>query len=131
MSVDAVRVIDTRGSGPVTGGEVLSVPLSAPSGAVGAVLNVTAVGPDGSSAVGRGVSNDSALGFATVFPCEQPLPNASNLNYRTDEAVPNAVITGIGANGQVCVCVGDHGSARGCDGVVHRRVHAGRSDTAA
>jgi hypothetical protein len=61
-----------------------------PANAAAVVLNVTAVGP-------------AADGFATVFPCGEAIPVASNLNYQTSEDIPNAVIAKIGANGKVCI----------------------------
>jgi hypothetical protein len=55
-----------------------------------AVVNVTATGPSGS-------------GFLTVYPCGQPRPNASNVNFVAGRTVPNLVIATIGAAGQVCI----------------------------
>ena len=59
------------------------------STAAAAVLNVTVVDAAGP-------------GFVTVFPCGQPQPTASNLNYVAGQTVPNMVITAIGAGGKVC-----------------------------
>lgn len=70
----------------LTVGGRAGIPVTAGS----VVLNVTAVSPDGG-------------GFATVFPCGQAVPNASNLNYVAGDVVPNAVITKLGAGGKVCV----------------------------
>ena len=55
-----------------------------------ALLNVTAVSPDGS-------------GYLTVYPCGQARPNASNVNYVGGAVVPNAVLAKIGVGGKVCV----------------------------
>jgi hypothetical protein len=60
-----------------------------PSAAATVVLNVTAVNP-------------AAGGFVTVFPCGQPQPNASNLNYKAGDVIPNAVLAKVGAGGKVC-----------------------------
>ena len=49
------------------------------------------------------VTQAQANGFATVYPCGGPVPNASNLNYLTGDTVPNSVITGLGAAGAVCI----------------------------
>ncbi|NDE80637.1 MAG: hypothetical protein EB037_06915, partial [Actinobacteria bacterium] len=66
-----------------------------PATGVGAVsLNVTVTGsraPD-------------AGGFVTVYPCGNR-PNASNLNFTSGQTVPNAVITPLSANGEVCFYV--------------------------
>ncbi len=61
-----------------------------PTSGVGAVsLNVTVVGP-------------SDAGFVTVYPCGQR-PLASNLNYLAGQTVPNAVITPVSADGNICL----------------------------
>ena len=61
-----------------------------PISGVGAVsLNVTVVGP-------------TEAGFVTVYPCGQR-PLTSNLNYTTDQTVPNAVITPVSADGNICL----------------------------
>jgi hypothetical protein len=44
-------------------------------------------------------------GFVTVYPCDRPRPDASNLNFVTDQTVPNAVIAPVSANGEVCFYV--------------------------
>jgi uncharacterized delta-60 repeat protein len=61
-----------------------------PADAPAIALTVTVAGP-------------TAPGFITVFPCGQPRPLASNLNFRPGSVVANAVVTGIGAAGAVCV----------------------------
>ena len=53
------------------------------------VLNVTATGA-------------TAPGYITVWPCDQPRPNTSNLNYLPYQDIPNAVIATVDSNGQVC-----------------------------
>jgi hypothetical protein len=66
-----------------------------PASGVGAVsLNVTVTG---SQAPNEG-------GFVTVYPCGNR-PDASNLNFRSGQTVPNAVITPVSANGDVCFYV--------------------------
>jgi len=66
-----------------------------PASGVGAVsLNVTVTG---SQAPNEG-------GFVTVYPCGDR-PDASNLNFRSGQTVPNAVITPVSANGDVCFYV--------------------------
>ncbi|HWM20412.1 MAG TPA: hypothetical protein VNO51_12040, partial [Ilumatobacteraceae bacterium] len=61
-----------------------------PADADAVVLNVTVTGATGN-------------GFITVFPCGEPLPTASNLNFVTGDTVPNAVIVKVGAGGRVCL----------------------------
>jgi hypothetical protein len=95
-----VRVLDTRtGNGAPAArlGPAKTVNLQVtgrggvPSSGVSAVvLNVT-------------VTNPSAPGFLTVYPAGATAPLASNLNFTAGETVPNRVIVGVGASGQVSV----------------------------
>jgi hypothetical protein len=101
----AVRFRDTRGpdstvDGLGAGGRVAAVGSvtevlvagrgGVPLDAATAVLNVTVVGPAGA-------------GFATVFPCGQGVPTASNVNYRVGVGIANAVNVRLGDGGKVCV----------------------------
>ena len=61
-----------------------------PADAAAVVLNMTAV-------------NAFAPGFATVFPCGQTRPEASNLNYAAGQTIPNLVIAKPGVGGKVCI----------------------------
>jgi hypothetical protein len=63
---------------------------SAPGDASAAILNVTIDQPDRD-------------GFATVWPCDQPLPVASNLNFRAGQTVPNLVTAKLAADGTLCI----------------------------
>jgi len=77
--------------------QVVGTGVSAPDGTrsvipsdVSAVaLNITAVTP-------------SAAGYATVWPCDVPRPDASNLNFTAGGVVANGVIAPVGASGRVC-----------------------------
>ena len=78
------RLLDTRNHGGRVQQAVVAV-----SGASSAAFNVTAT--------------DGVLdGFVTVWPCDAPMPTASNLNYRAGETVPNLVMSKMSATGQVC-----------------------------
>jgi hypothetical protein len=85
------------GAGLVPAGWTLVLPVAGRGGvsadATSVVLNVTAVG-------GLGV------GFVTIFPCDIARPLASNLNFVTDAATPNAAIVELSAAGTVCLFVG-------------------------
>ena len=61
-----------------------------PTTSTAAILNVTATGSD-------------ATGFITVYPCDQPRPDASNLNYPPGESLSNAVTVKLAATGTVCI----------------------------
>lgn len=94
--VAADRVLDTRDAGGsrVAAGAVVRVPVSGRSGvptaATGVVLNLTAVNP-------------GSAGFLTAYPCDAPLPTASNLNVTPGANRANLVIVAPGSDGAVCV----------------------------
>jgi hypothetical protein len=105
VPLSPARLADTRpghttidghfaGTGTLTTGSTFELPVlgrgGVPGDAVAVTLNVT-------------VTEASAAGFVTVFPCGSPQPTASNLNYDTGSTIPNAVITKVGADGAVCV----------------------------
>src|SRR5206468_4480068 len=77
------RVLDTRQtSGPVTD---VAVPV-APGGATGAVVNVT-------------VTQPSAAGFATIYPCGASPPLASNLDFGARATVAAAALVAVDPSG--------------------------------
>jgi hypothetical protein len=90
------RLLDTRVAPArrVAGGQVVSLPVAGigpvPASAGAVSLNVTALDAD-------------APGFVTVWPCGTPRPTASNLNLAPGQAVPNLVVSKVGAGGQVCL----------------------------
>ncbi len=64
-----------------------------PADADAVLMNLTAITPD-------------APGFLTVWPCGQPRPNTSNVNYSAGQVVPNAVLAKIGNGGnggKICI----------------------------
>lgn len=99
-----LRVADTRAAFPaiafpavkqrLAAGSTLAVPVagvgSVPDNAAAASVNVTAVAP-------------SAPGFLTVFPCGDPVPDTSGVNYLGGQIVANSSLMGVGAGGAVCV----------------------------
>ena len=86
----AVRLLDTRGPGRerVAAGGTVDVDLA--SSALAGVLNVIAVEP-------------TVPGFITVHPCDEPAPNASNINYGGVPIVSNLVIARPSPDGRVCL----------------------------
>ncbi len=93
-----VRILDTRnGTGaakakvPAGGTLQLQVGNQAgvPADAMAVAMNVT-------------VTNPAAAGYVTVWPCGQPQPLVSNLNYVAGQTVPNLTISRVGAGGKVC-----------------------------
>ncbi|WP_439115929.1 M36 family metallopeptidase [Ilumatobacter sp.] len=49
------------------------------------------------------VTDPSAPGHLTIFPCGANLPNSSNLNYTTGQTVANSVVAKVGAGGKICI----------------------------
>ena len=108
-AVTPIRVFDTRsgiggvpiakvgaldGSGTALEVSVLSA-IGQVAGAVSAVsLNVTATG----------TSASNYGGYVTAYPCGSR-PNASNLNFVSNQTVPNAVIVPVSATGTICFYV--------------------------
>ncbi|MET0910805.1 MAG: hypothetical protein ABWZ99_15165, partial [Ilumatobacteraceae bacterium] len=88
------RIFDSRAGGFLGAGSVTAVQVAGvaatPSGAKTAMLNVT-------------VSEAQAPGYATVFPCDQGMPTASNLNYASGQTIPNAVFAKLDGLGRVCI----------------------------
>lgn len=64
--------------------------VGVPLDAAVAALNITVVDP-------------AAAGFVTVYPCGEPKPNASTVNFRTGQTVANLTLSKLGTDGKVCV----------------------------
>ncbi len=102
-----VRLLETRtgpndktvdgefeGDGRVAAGGTVEL-LVADRGGVSAdasavVLNIGAVFP-------------SDIGFLTVYPCGEPRPLASSVNYLAGDVVSNSVLAKVGDDGKVCI----------------------------
>ncbi len=98
-TTNPTRLLDTRNGigAPATAlaaNQTLELPTTniagVPANADAVVLNITAV-------------NARTAGFATIYPCGQPRPDASNLNFTTGQTIPNLVIARPGTNGRVCI----------------------------
>jgi len=65
----------------------------------------TSVIPDGSTAavVNLTAANAVRPGYMTAFPCGQPAPNASNVNFLAGEARAVGAIVGLGLGSTLCV----------------------------
>ena len=91
-SVTPARLLDSRGSRPVAG-FVQKVKVAGRSGVVAsataAQVNITVTDPRGA-------------GFVTAWPCGQPQPNVSNVNYGNGETVANSATVPLGT-GELCV----------------------------
>ncbi len=86
------RLFDTRTSlGRIPGGTVFTADLNGRVGAdaTAVVMNVT-------------VTDPAAPGFVAAYPCDQPVPTASNVNYGVGETRPNSVTVKLPADKRVC-----------------------------
>jgi len=82
------RAIDTRSLGPpVT--DLVVAPGSL-TGVAGVALTLT-------------ITEPTAAGYATVYPCGQAPPLVSNLNFVAGQTVANAVVTMPDPQGRICV----------------------------
>jgi alpha-tubulin suppressor-like RCC1 family protein len=93
------RILDSRnGLGTPThqleSGETVAIQVSGvggvPEQATSAVMNVTVTGA-------------TEGGYFTLYPCDAPRPNASNLNFVAGQTVPNLVSVRLSRLGQACL----------------------------
>jgi hypothetical protein len=92
-----VRLLDSRTAGGIVpSGGVVRVKVAGANGipddASAASLNVTVTQPAGA-------------GAATVFPCGAAPGDSSTINFVGNQTIPNAALTRIGSNGEVCIRV--------------------------
>ncbi len=99
VGVTPLRVADTRSGTGVARGRlqartVLEVDTasasSVPVNAEAVWLNVTVTDPD-------------APGWLAAYPCGSTRPNASNLNFTSEQTIANAVAVAVGDSGRVCI----------------------------
>lgn len=96
-----VRVLDTRNGIGAPIAKVTNTTLALQ------VAGTNGIPTSGVAAVTLNVTVDAAVapdagGYVTVYPCDVPLPEASNLNFRTNQIVANAVLAPLSADGRVC-----------------------------
>ena len=104
-SVTPARLFDSRANNSSVDGlaprttklaadEEVTIPIGGragvPAGASAAIVNVTAVAPEGG-------------GFFTVHPCVSPRPLASSLNFVDGVNGGNEIVASLDANGELCV----------------------------
>jgi hypothetical protein len=96
-----VRVLDTRSAVGVR---------SAAQLAIGSTTIVRMAGAGGVPSIGAEavtmnvtVDQPQGGGFLTVFPCDQGIPTASNLNYAKGQTIANSVTVKLASNGTVCI----------------------------
>ena len=107
-----VRICDTRAGNPsgLSGGDAQcnGVADAGKRLAAGGVLDVTVDGDGGVPATGVSAVvlnvtavGPAAAGYVTAYPEGTAAPTASNLNYGTDETLPNRVIVPVSATGEI------------------------------
>lgn len=90
------RLLDSRSGGApsVAANIVRKVAIggrsSIPLDAKAAVVNVT-------------VTRPAADGFVTAWPCGEPPPVASNVNFTAGTTVPNLIVGKLGVGGELCI----------------------------
>ena len=93
------RLVDTRlaqgASGPLRPEQVVTIPIAGALGMPSVGSGLTAV------VLSVAVTDTSDIGYLTVWPSDQPLPNASNLNWMAGDTVANLVEVGVGTSGSV------------------------------
>lgn len=92
-AIAPTRVLDTRVLDvPLEQGEARTLAVAGigdvPSTATAVALNVTAVTP-------------TTSGYLTVFPNDEAIPLASNVNFVAGQVVPNSVLVKLGADGSI------------------------------
>jgi len=101
------RLVDTRNAvGGPTGVITPGAPKSVPVRSVTVTVNGTPQQvPADAAAVALNVTmvEARAAGFATVWPCGTPMPEASNVNFGRGGTAANGVIAPIGVDGSVCI----------------------------
>ncbi|MFT3853887.1 MAG: hypothetical protein QM733_14270 [Ilumatobacteraceae bacterium] len=89
-TVDGVSV----GLGRLAGGSVTPITMAGraglPDDVKAVAVNLTIVGP-------------AMDGFATLFPCGDPVPLASTVNFASGKIVSNAAIVEVGDGGSICL----------------------------
>jgi hypothetical protein len=93
--VEPRRLLDTRGSVPLTPGTVLRLDVEggaspAPDAAVAVAVNLTA-------------TRTGETGWVRAFPCGVPETTVSSLNPRAGRDRANSAIVATGADGTICV----------------------------
>lgn len=97
------RFLDTRKSAKVQPGGSVSFQVGGangiPADAAAVVMNLT-------------VTEPTSNGFITAHPSGSPKPNASNVNYKEQETVPNLTVVPLGPDGKVTLTNTSTGSVQ-------------------
>lgn len=77
--------------------------VSAPD--AGSVISVDAGIPNASVMGTLTVTNADGSGFAVAYPCTEPTPKASNINFVAGQSVASGVLVRTGRDGRFCIYV--------------------------
>ena len=90
--ITPTRFLDTRSTAPVPADSTVGFQVAGvngvPASVSAVVLNLT-------------VAEARSFGFITAYPSGAERPNASNINFRTGQIIPNSVTVPVGADGKV------------------------------
>lgn len=103
VPVDPARLLDTRSNSPVGPDGTVSFQIGGVAGIPATVSAVT---------FNLTVTNPSSVGFITAYASGSSRPNSSNLNFATDQTVPNSVTVPVGADGKVVLFNRSSGSTQ-------------------
>lgn len=86
--------VDAAAAGLLSAGRVLELEVAGRGetarDAVAVSLNLTVTGAAGE-------------GYATVYPCGSPRPEASTINFEVGSTIANGIVAKVGADGDVCI----------------------------
>jgi hypothetical protein len=108
LTYDAIH-LNTSGAAEYAANIARVVMSAASRLAAGSTTTVKVAGVGGVPADATAVSlnltvtNPRAPGFLTAYPCDEPRPVASNVNFTSDKTVAGAAIVPVAADGTVCV----------------------------
>lgn len=71
----------------------------------GSVISVDAGVPNASVMGTLTVTNAAGSGFAVAYPCTEPMPKASNINFVAGQSVASGVLVRTGGDGRFCIYV--------------------------
>ena len=89
------RLLDSRDGAPLAAGTVVAVPITGRAGTPAS--GVTSV------AVNLTVTNPTAPGFISAYPCGGQVPLVSSVNFVAGQTVPNLAVVKVGDGGAICL----------------------------
>ncbi len=106
VSLQPGRVLETRvGFGSTVDGQFSAIGKRTSLSTTALVVRGRAGVPATAAAVVVNVTitDPSAPGFVTVYPCGGAVPQASNVNYVAGQTIANSVTVAVGTSGSVCL----------------------------